>query len=504
MAPLLIIRADADVATGSGHVMRCLALAKEWQEHGGEAIFWGRINAGPLRERIAAEGCRLRLLPALHPDPADLAAVVAWLREEHGQPGWVVLDGYHFDAGYHDAIRALGWSLLVVDDYAHLPEYHADILLNPNAHAEELSYNTDAETLRLLGTRFAPLRREFYLARQQERIVADRGCRILVTMGGADQDNVCGRVVDALLAMGRNDLEVKIVSGSLNPHRQDLAKRLEKALFEAELLVAVAEMAPLMQWADLAISAAGSTCWELATLGVPMLVTVLAENQERVAASLEAHGTAINLGWFHAWQPGQVAGVIEGLLADQEQRRRMGENGRWLVDGRGSERLVHAMHAVHFSLRLATVEDCALVYQWANDPQARAASFRPAFISREEHCRWFAERLADPAHVFFLAITADDRPLGQIRFAVDRDEAMISISLAKDFRGAGLGPRLIRHACRLVMDAKSLRKIRALIKEENSSSIQAFSRAGFRRTGTAKHFDRPAVAMEYTRENATT
>lgn len=346
MAPLLIIRADADVAIGSGHVMRCLALAKEWQVHGGEVAFWGRINAELLRERIVAEGCPLRLLPDAHPAPSDRAAVKDWLREEHGQPGWVVLDGYHFDAEYHDAIRSSGWPLLVIDDYAHLPEYHADILLNPNAYAKELTYNVGVETVRLLGTRFAPLRREFYLARQQERIVADRGRRILVTMGGADQDNVCGQVVDALLTIGRNDLEVKIVSGSLNPHRQDLAKRLEEASFKVELLVSVAEMAPFMQWADLAISAAGSTCWELATLGVPMLVTVLAENQKRLAASLEAHEAAINLGWFHAWQPEQAAGAIEALLADQEQRRRMGENGRCLVDGRGCDRVVEQMEGV--------------------------------------------------------------------------------------------------------------------------------------------------------------
>lgn len=343
MAPLLIIRADADVAIGSGHVMRCLALAKAWQEHGGEVAFWGRINAEPLRERIVAEGCRLRLLSDSHPDPSDRAAIVAWLREVHEQSGWVVLDGYHFDAGYHDAIRASGWPLLVIDDYAHLPEYHADILLNPNAYAGELAYHTGGETLRLLEARFAPLRREFYLARAQEHLVAVQGRRILVTMGGADQDNVCGRVADALLLMGRSDLEVRIVSGSLNPHRQDLSKRLKKASFHVEVLAAVAEMAPLMQWADLAISAAGSTCWELAALGVPMLVTVLAENQERVATSLDAHGAAMTLGWFHAWQPAQAAGVIEGLLADQEKRRRMGEKGRCLVDGMGCGRVVEKM-----------------------------------------------------------------------------------------------------------------------------------------------------------------
>lgn len=504
MAPLLVIRADAEVAIGSGHVMRCLALAREWQERGGKAVFLGRISAGPLRARIVAEGCQLHLLSASHPDPADCAAVLVWLREAQEQSGWVVLDGYHFTADYHDAIRASGWPLLVIDDYGHLPEYHADILLNPNAYAGGVTYNTGVETLRLLGARYALLRREFRVAREENRIAAPRGRRILVTMGGGDQNNVCGRVVDALLAMDRSDLEVKIVSGSLNPHRQDLANRLEKASFKVDLLVSVAEMAPLMQWADLAISAAGSTCWELAALGVPMLVTVLAENQERLAASLEAHGAAFSLGWFHEWQPGQAADAIRELLADQDKRRRLGENGQRLVDGRGGGRVVRAMHSTHFFLRSATAEDCELVFRWANDPQTRAASFHPTFISWEEHCRWFAEQLADPAHVFLIAVGVEGQPLGQVRFAMDMDEAVISITLAGEFRGVGLGARLIRHACQQVMAAKPLRKIKALIREENSLSIRAFSKAGFLPVEMVNGSGRQAVAMEYAGGSVTT
>lgn len=501
---LLIIRADADGLIGSGHVMRSLALAQEWRKQGGEVVFFGRVTAESLAERIQAAGCRFQPLPVTHPvsADADMEAMIAWAGREKAEPDWLVLDGYHFDPASHDAIRAIGWSLLVVDDYAHLPGYHADILLNPNAYAGDLPYTTNAETLRLLGVRYLPLRQEFRQDRAEKHAVVAQGRRILITMGGADPDNAGGLVLAALAAMDRSDLEVKIVVGPLNPHGPSLQEQLAGLSFQGEVLSPVTTMAPLMRWADLAVSAAGSTCWELAALGVPMLVTVLADNQERVAASLEEHGVALNLGWFHGWQPEQVAAMTGDLLADHDKRQQMSQRGRQLVDGRGCERLTQIMHLFHFSLRPAAGEDCRLVYQWANDPQVRAVSFHSEAISWEEHCRWFHEYLAAADHVFLIAVAVDGQPLGQARFVVDGDEAIISVSIARQFRGLALGVPLVRRACRQVMAEKNIIAVRALIKKENQQSIKMFSAAGFKRMAMDPSGNQLAVVMEYRKESA--
>ena len=503
--PVLVVRADADGRIGSGHVMRSLALAQEWQRQGGEVIFLGRIGDSLLRQRLEAEGCRVETLPASHPDPRDQPASLAWLGEQAGQPGWLVADGYHFDGPYHQALRASGWSLLVIDDYAHLPVYHADILLNPNAYAGDLKYHTDADTLLLLGSRFTPLRREFTHPAGREQPPGDHpGRRILVTMGGADPDNAGGRVVEALLALNRDDLEVKIVIGPLNPHRPALVNQVAAARFRTELLAAVSDMAPLMGWADLAISAAGSTCWELAALGVPMVVTVLADNQERVAASLAAQGVGVNLGWHHAWEAKDAAAVIRELLADPARLRQMAENGHRLVDGRGSERVVRAMRLYHFTVRPATNDDRETVYQWANDPQTRAVSFRQGPIPWPEHCRWFAARLADPDHLFYIVVSPGGEPLGQIRFALDpAGQAVISVGLDRNCRGSGLGGRIIRQACEQAITARSLTRVQARIRPDNAPSIRAFAKAGFRRCEPTPAPDHQAMTMEYTREGAT-
>lgn len=496
---LLVLRADADSRTGSGHVMRALALAQEWQGQGGAAVVVGHIADGPLRQRLDAAGLPVVNLPARHPAPQDLTALLPWLHQRRGEAGWVALDGYHFDPAYQQALRATGWPLLIIDDYAHLPTYHADILVNPNAYAEAMHYQTAAQTLILRGTRFVPLRKEFRQAVNNDAAREKRpGRRLLVTMGGADPDNVTAKVIAALQAMARSDLEVVIIVGPLNPHRQALAERVRHAGLKVEVLTAVTDMVPHLRWADLAISAAGSTCWELAALGVPMVVTVLADNQERLAASLAAQGAAVNLGWHHAWQAEQAARVWRDLLDSPPQRQAMGAAGQRLVDGQGCTRVLRAMRGYHFALRPAIAADCETLFQWANDPLTRAASFSQAAITWQEHCRWFAARLADHDHLFFIAITPGGSPMAQARFSrCDTDEAVISVSLAPDFRGLGLGARLIRRACQQALAARPVTKIRALIKQGNSASVHAFRQAGFRHHATVEVSGHPAVAMDY-------
>lgn len=481
--PLLVLRADADGHIGSGHVMRCLALAQEWRRHDGEVIVLGRVNSEQLRQRLVAEGCRHVSLPAVHPQPEDLQTLVSWLNEKAGQPGWLVLDGYHFDAGYQQAIRATGWMLLVVDDYAHLPVYHADILLNPNAHACDLTYNTDSATLRLLGTRYTPLRQEFLLPAEQSPSTAPHAPRILVTMGGADPDNVTSLAIDALMAMGRQDLEVKIVIGTLNPHRQGLLDQLASARFHVEPLDLVANMAPLMRWADITVSAAGSTCWEMAALGVPMVLTVLADNQTLVASSLADLGAAVNLGWFHDWQPKQAADVITSVLANRDLRLAMKANGQKLVDGLGSERIIAQMLTGRAKLTLRPVRDsdCRLLWQWVNEPAVRSASFQSAPITWPEHQQWFLAKRNDSNSLQLIAEDGAGTPIGQVRFDTVDQEAEIDASIEPRWRGSGLGGIMLIQALHALYRHTPIRAVHAHIKSDNERSIRIFGKAGFRK-----------------------
>ena len=76
----LIIRADASTAIGSGHIMRCIALAQAWQERGGPVTFLSHCQNEALQQRIIKEGFEFVFVERSHPDPADLKQVLEWLQ----------------------------------------------------------------------------------------------------------------------------------------------------------------------------------------------------------------------------------------------------------------------------------------------------------------------------------------------------------------------------------------------------------------------------------------
>ena len=165
-------------------------------------------------------------------------------------------------------------------------------------------------------------------------------------MGGGDPDNVTGRGLQALSALNNPELHVKIVIGAANPNREMVEQMADKSSFLVELLTAVSDMTSLYEWADLAISAGGSTCWELCYMGVPFLVVVIAENQLRIAAGLDQAGAALNLGWHDRLETEEVASILGHVIASGEQRAGLRAKGRQLVDGLGAEHvaeiLIHA------------------------------------------------------------------------------------------------------------------------------------------------------------------
>lgn len=340
----LYIRADADAKIGTGHIMRCTALAQAWQDHGGEVTFISRCESDALRERIQSEGFRYIAFDKACPDSYDLKNTLAILKSEStDQKHWLVLDGYHFTSEYQKSIRDKGFRLLVIDDMNHLPHYHADILLNQNIHAPNLKYRCDEDTTLLLGTRYVLLRREFLKYRDFKRQIPDRARNILVTLGGADPDNVTLKVIDALKLFEDPKIEVKIVIGPVNSYRDILLQALSSAHFVYDLITSPPNIPELMVWANLAISAGGSTCWELAFMGVPFLTVVLAENQEDIAKELEEAKAALNCGWVHMLSEKQLLNCFEEMMTGRSARASYSAKGRQLVDGLGAGRVIECM-----------------------------------------------------------------------------------------------------------------------------------------------------------------
>jgi len=341
----LFIRSDASTAMGSGHIMRCIALAQAWQEKGGYVTFLSHCQNEALQQRIIKEGLEFVFVERPHPDPADLKQVTERLRNFRNGSGipWIVLDGYHFTPDYQKALRAENYKLLVVDDMIHLNHYHADILLNQNIHAPKLKYTCDKETIKLLGCDYVMLCREFFRYKKLRRHTERSAKKILVTLGGVDSDNVILKVIKALSFIKDPELEVKIAVGSLNSNINSLKTALSISPCTFHLLFNVSNMPSLLSWADLAISGGGSTCWELAFFGIPFLVIVLAKNQADIAAGLDDAGAAINIGWHSNLKVDSIFKNIFELIRDNEKRNLLSQTSISLVDGRGTERILSEM-----------------------------------------------------------------------------------------------------------------------------------------------------------------
>jgi UDP-2,4-diacetamido-2,4,6-trideoxy-beta-L-altropyranose hydrolase len=334
----LVFRVDGGASIGTGHVMRCLALAQAWRDSGGAARFVTAQPLGALEERVGAEGFQVLYANFVSGSIADARATVAAARQS-GAP-WIIADGYHFGPEYQQAIKDTGIFLLFIDDYGHGSPYCADLVLNQNLYASDDLYRDRAPyTQRLLGTKYALLRREFLKYREGQRDFPQIARRILVTLGGADAANVTQKVVDALKRLSDIDLEIKIVAGAANTHVASLRETAAQANGCIEVLSAVTDVPKLMAWADLAISAGGTTCWEIAFMGLPACIIVLADNQMPVARALDEKGAAINVGRWGGESEERFLDAVGNLIYNRDRRRAMGRIGRTIVDGKGAERV---------------------------------------------------------------------------------------------------------------------------------------------------------------------
>lgn len=349
-----LFRVDASRVLASGHVMRCLTLARALAADGVECRFVCRALDGNMIRQISEAGFEVATLPAPPASPPEgvdprlgvteaddaaetIAALYGW------QPGWrpdrVIVDHYALSRDWERALRPQCAHLMAIDDYTDRA-HDCDLLLNQNlgVSAEDYAPGLLAPGCTLLtGTRYALLRPEFArarpaaLARRRENTA---GGRILVTMGGVDPDNATGTVLAALAAGALPaGWAVNVVMGGQAPHLGAVRAQAEALPFETRIVVDSTEMAGLMVEADFAIGAAGSTSWERCTLALPSIVVVLADNQEPLARALVASGAALRVA---AKDSDALAAAVSRLANDPDLRRAMAQAAAAVADGNGT------------------------------------------------------------------------------------------------------------------------------------------------------------------------
>jgi len=338
----IVIRADANTRIGAGHMMRCLALAQAWRQAGGGVTFLTVPDASILKHRLKSEGMAVKHLfvrPGSYDDAVETAALAKEINAS-----WIVLDSYRFDGFYQHSLKDSSLSILCVDDYGHADHYYADLVLNQNIYAhEDLYTNREPYTRLLLSTRYALLRQEFLKWHGWNRKIPEKAKKILVTLGGGDPENVTAKVLEAVERITLAGLEVVVVIGGNNPHYGTLQRSIRNKNSDIRIVHNAIDMPEMMAWSDMAVSAGGSTCWELAFMGLPAAVLVLADNQEKIASGLDQAGVVISLNRHTEVSVDQVADTLLRLIENYKLRQEMSRRGRELVDGKGSARVVQTL-----------------------------------------------------------------------------------------------------------------------------------------------------------------
>lgn len=483
----IAFRVDASAQIGTGHFMRCLALANELKQHSVRIRFVGRHM--PEHFRVALSNNGHEFVPingSSREKNSDDLFHAHWLGVSRAQDAidtvhalsdqawdWLIVDHYALEADWESALRQSAKNIMVIDDIADRM-HDCDVLLDQNLYADANSRylgKVPAHCRLLLGPRYALLREEFARLHALTRPRNGAVKRVLVFLGGVDINNLTYSAIEALVGIGNPDLHVDVVIGAQHPHLDQIESACVKHAFACH--IQTDRMAELMSVADLAIGAGGAAIWERCCLGLPALTISAADNQCRQIADAASEGLL--------YAPVSNDDLIptlklhlEALMGNTHLRHAISRIGMQTVDGLGVSRVKRVLGCDAVDIRVATQDDSEKLFAWRNHPAIRAVSRNTDIIDWESHQQWFASTIKDPDRLLLIG-QKDGLPVGVVRFDICGDEAEVSIYLVPEAKKTAHGQDLLLSAERwLAKNQPRVRKIVAQVLGGNERSQRLF------------------------------
>ena len=353
---MFLIRADGNEKIGAGHLMRCLTIAAELVKQGcGDEILF--LCADEQSAQLAGQqGFETVILGTDYRDMESELPAWEKLFERHNK-AVILVDSYHVTDRYLAALKRFG-TVVLMDDMGE-KSYPVDALINYNAFADRTCYSrlygvsiqepTDGNigqcaggVKMFIGPDYVPVREQF---RDRNYCVRREVKSVLITTGGGDSENIAGRILETLYG---SEPEYHLIVGQFNPHLVKL-KQMESAHENIHIHSNVTDMAELMTSADIAVTAGGSTVYELAVLGVPLICFSYAENQEALTEYIGEQSIAGFAGAFHKSPEAvltNMGSLFRRLTSDETLRRRYSDREREMIDGYGALRLAQALRSL--------------------------------------------------------------------------------------------------------------------------------------------------------------
>lgn len=341
--PSIFFRTDGNEEIATGHIMRCLSIARACSALRAKVYFLvaDQTSESVLRERLLyADEFPIQCLHTDYRQPE--AELPILLSQFSSRQAWLFVDSYFVTPGYLSALQHV-CRVAYLDDMLAFP-YPADCIVNYDIHPSGQPACYQDIPLKLLGAGYTPLRQQFQDVPFQVR---HKTRDILISTGGTDHYNIACHLLRQILSTGNMPKEFRyhIVTSRLNTHYQELT-RLAAAYPSIRIHENVKDMAALMSKCDLAFSAGGTTLYELCAVGVPSLSFATADNQLTAAKSFADHdiipyaGDA-RLSIEHVIQ--EIMRFIQENSNAYEKRQKSSQKMRAFIDGKGAARIAAAL-----------------------------------------------------------------------------------------------------------------------------------------------------------------
>lgn len=331
-------RVDASSDIGIGHLMRCLALSEELTRKGHDCYFLSKIENDELINKIEKNNIHYQInsnATLLE----DNKTLVKFAKEK--DIDWIVTDHYGINTEYIKEIKQNNFKVLSVDDNAQI-HYYSDIVLNQNIGSEKLNFSAEKYTKFILGAKYAIIRDELLIKKNKKE--GNEVKKILIMLGGTDKDNLILKILKTLKSC--RNLEFLVVIGPLNPHYDKIKNFIESENLKARIIKSPENMADLYLESDIAISAGGTSCYELSYFGIPNLIISVADNQLTISNEFDKQNISIYLGEKEKLSSEDLKNKFKELIDDSVLRKKLSENGKKLVDGKGKQRIVELMEKI--------------------------------------------------------------------------------------------------------------------------------------------------------------
>jgi UDP-2,4-diacetamido-2,4,6-trideoxy-beta-L-altropyranose hydrolase len=485
----VIFRTDASLKIGTGHVMRCITLAKALKENSVNVEFICRKHDGNLVNRIRSNGFSVYELDLLEGNVLDKKLSHShWLGVTQQQDvddcinilkskktNWIIIDHYALDEDWQNKLKPFCDKIMVIDDLADR-KHQCDILLDQTfgRQKEDYSVLTPKDCKLLLGSQYALLRPEFSKWRvySLERRSKPEFKQLLINMGGVDVDDFTGQVLDELKTCTLpSDVSVAIVMGGSAPHLESVKSKAIMLPYKTEVKVDVDNMAEIMANSDIAIGAAGATTWERCCLGLPTIQIVTADNQINIAKNLDF----INVIQLNDSNR-QLSRGIDNISFFTSK---MSLASSSIADGRGASRVEKFITSKEnyvdlFFMRPAKLEDVNFAYS-LQTKEIRKYFVNTDIPSMNQHIEWFQKIINSPISQLFVLMLGTHQA-GVLRVDnLKSSELEVSIIISPNYSGQGLA----KQALKGVESLTPFKVLKAIIHNNNIPSKGLFNRSGY-------------------------